>query len=187
MCGKTFSVVNHLSNMLDACYHSESHQHNNKITTYFWLSDKYFTHAISHGVISFKEVTNGFLQAFRLYSLHSKDTLSILISGLPSIFRATFQTNSQKRAMKKNDKEYLLTKHRILTFFRNWFFKFWLFFRSCSTCKWPETDGEQDNVIMFAGLHMEMVLYGVYLEMYLWWKVDSEWPVRTITWGLCLE
>ena len=65
-------------------YHSEPHQQNKKTATCLLtatcLPVKYFPHAISHGVMSLKEVTftdHGLPQAFM--SLNSKDTLSILM------------------------------------------------------------------------------------------------------------
>ena len=62
--GKISFVVYHLSNMPDMHY-CLTVSHINKTTkplTFLWLSVKYFQHAISHGVMTLKEVTGGLLQ-----------------------------------------------------------------------------------------------------------------------------
>ena len=57
----------------------------------------------THRVMSLKELTDGLPQAF--LSLNSKDTLSC---RLPSIFRATFQANSQKRESDEEERRSIL-------------------------------------------------------------------------------
>ena len=64
----------------------------------------YVTHTISHRVMTLKELTNGLQQVF-LSLIQFKDKNAsgksfvrpTLSCGLPSIFRATFHANRQKR------------------------------------------------------------------------------------------
>ena len=104
--GKTSSVVHHLYQISKTIVVTVSHiNKTTKSQRVFNFLSIFFSHTISHRVMTLKEFRNGLAQVF--LSLNSKDTLSCRLTSIP-LSRRTAKNN---QATKKNEEEFLLTNH----------------------------------------------------------------------------